>query len=96
MQSITAIYEHGLLRPLEPLTLPENRKVRIQVLPESAANKHDPVIQSLVARGMVTLPSNSSNPPLLSETERQELAEALARSAKKPLSEIVIEDRGPW
>ena len=29
--AVEAIYEHGLLRPLEPLALPEHTRVRISV-----------------------------------------------------------------
>ena len=29
--AIDAIYEHGLLRPLQPLALPENARVRLSV-----------------------------------------------------------------
>ena len=32
---VTAVYENGLLRPLEPLDLRERQRVRIQVLPEN-------------------------------------------------------------
>lgn len=93
-QSIMAVYEHGLLRPLEPLTLPESLKVRIQILSEPVVDKGDQVIQFLVKVGLLTPPSNPSKSSLISKAERRKLADALAKSAKKTLSEIVIEDRG--
>ncbi len=93
-QSIIAIYEHGLLRPLEPLTLPENRKVRIQIVPEPVVDKADEIIQFLVKMGVLTPPSNPSKSSSISKAERRKLADALAKNAKQTLSEIVIEDRG--
>lgn len=93
-QSILAVYEHGLLRPLEPLTLPESHKVRIQIIPEPVVDKADQVMQFLVEVGLLTPPSRSSKPQLISKAERRKLADALAQGAKHTLSEIVIEDRG--
>ena len=34
MEIVTAVYERGVLRPLQPLDLQEQQKVRIQILPE--------------------------------------------------------------
>nr|VFJ53936.1 MAG: Protein of unknown function DUF104 [Candidatus Kentron sp. FM]VFJ54804.1 MAG: Protein of unknown function DUF104 [Candidatus Kentron sp. FM]VFK08902.1 MAG: Protein of unknown function DUF104 [Candidatus Kentron sp. FM] len=95
MPSIAAIYEHGVLRPLEPLTLPENRKVTIRILPEPVADKDDPAIESLVRSGVLT-PPRRTGPLPYSKAQRRELADALARYANRTLSEMVIEDRGPW
>jgi predicted DNA-binding antitoxin AbrB/MazE fold protein len=36
-QHIEAIYENGLLRPLEPLALPEHARVRLDVRPVDSA-----------------------------------------------------------
>ncbi len=93
-QSIMAVYEHGILRPLEPLTLPENFKVRIQIIPEPAVDKADQVVQFLVKVGLLTPPSKPSKLSPISKAERKKLADALAQGAKQTLSEIVIEDRG--
>ena len=95
-QSIMAIYEHGLLRPLEPLTLPESHKVQIQIVPEPVVDKADQVIQFMVKVGLLTPPSRPLKSSLVSRSERRKLADALAQSAKQTLSEIVIEDRGQW
>lgn len=35
-KTIAAVYEHGVFRPLEPVTLPEGEQVRVTV-PEAAA-----------------------------------------------------------
>ncbi len=95
-QSIMAIYEHGLLRPLAPLTLPERRMVRIQILPEPVIDKADQVMQFLVEVGLLTPPENPSKSASISKAERRKLADALAQGTKHTLSEIVIEDRGQW
>jgi len=95
-QSIMAVYEHGLLRPLEPLTLPENHRVRIQVVPEFVTDKADQAVQFLIKVGLLTPPSNPSKSSLIPKAERRKLADALAHGTKQTLSEIVIEDRGQW
>lgn len=41
-QTITAVYENGVLRPLKPLALPEKTRVRVQVEP---AEEADPVLE---------------------------------------------------
>jgi predicted DNA-binding antitoxin AbrB/MazE fold protein len=47
MQEIPAIYENGVLRPLEPLQLAEHQRVRVSIAPEvsdledvAAAQRH--------------------------------------------------------
>jgi len=95
-QNIMAVYEHGLLRPLEPLILPENRKVKIQIVPELTTDKADQVVQFLIKVGLLTPPSNPSKLSSISKAERRKLADALAYGTKQTLSEIVIEDRGQW
>ena len=94
---ITAVYEKGVLRPLHPLNLREKQTVRIQVLPTEPVDEAEEVIQLLVAAGLMTPPKKGTPPPdPVSEEERRELAEILGKALGKPLSEIVIEDRGEW
>ena len=94
---ITAVYEKGVLRPLHPLNLREKQTVRIQVLPTEPVDEAEEVIQLLVAAGLMTPPKKGTPPPdPVSEEERRELAEILGKAPGKPLSEIVIEDRGEW
>ena len=50
-QNIMAVYEQGILRPLEPLMLPERYKVYIQIVPEPVINKGDEIVQFLVNMG---------------------------------------------
>ena len=39
MKTIEAVYEHGVLRPLEPLALPEGARVRVSVAGKPASGE---------------------------------------------------------
>jgi len=52
------------------------------------------ITQSLVAAGLVTPPPHHNNVEAVSETAWRELREKLNTISGKPLSEIIIEDRG--
>jgi len=99
---VTAIYEDGVLRPLEPLNLRDQQRVRIEVLPEEpgtqpASDPLETLIQKLIAEGRLRpRPSGPVPPDPLSEEERRALADRLGRVPGKPASEMVIEDRGEW
>ena len=95
-QSIMAVHEHGIFRPLEPLELPERHKVRIKIVSEPVVDKGDEIIQFLVKMGLITPPSNPSRASPISKAERRKLSDAMAKYSKQTLSEIVIEDRGQW
>jgi predicted DNA-binding antitoxin AbrB/MazE fold protein len=96
-ETITAIYDEGVLRPLEPLNLHKGQRVRIRVLPEEKPeDERETTIRILVKAGLMrsrpepeTIP-----PPPLSPEERLALADRLGRVPGKPASEMVIEDRG--
>ena len=96
-QVITALYENGMLRPLTPLNLHERQRVQVQILPESRVeDEGEAAVRILVAAGLMRQPDKTPPPPApLSDEERRALAEKLGRVPGKPLSEIVIEDRGP-
>ncbi|RME49952.1 MAG: DUF104 domain-containing protein [Caldilineae bacterium] len=93
---VTAIYENGILRPLQPLPLQERQRVRIQVLSEDDSALPEDAIRQLVERGLLTPPAGHSALPVASVEERRALADKLARSTKKPPSEVIIEERGEW
>ena len=98
-EMITAVYEKGALRPLTPLKLREHQRVRIQVVTEDASeeDEREQVINILVAAGLVQpKPKGPVPPDPVSAEERQRLAELLGGAPGKPLSEIVIEERGEW
>jgi predicted DNA-binding antitoxin AbrB/MazE fold protein len=95
-EMITAIYEKGVLRPLQPLHLRERQQVRIQVVVDNASDPVEIVLAGLAQEGVLTPPQRYSDVTPLSEQERQALAEQLGESQEKPLSEIIIEERGAW
>ena len=95
---ITAVYENGILRPLQPLNLRERQTVRLQIVPEEPGDEVEEVIQSLVAADLMRpRPKRGSPPPdPVSEEERRRLADRMGKAPGKPLSEIIIEERGEW
>lgn len=101
-EMITAIYENGILRPLHPLYFRERETVHLQILPPKPQNnksEREEILQLLVTVGLMQasqLKKSASPPPNpVSKTERQKLADILGQSPGKPLTEIVIEERGP-
>ena len=104
---VIAVYEKGILRPLSPLGLRERQTVRIQVMPDkvipaeetcatSEIDQADDIIQIMVAAGLMRPPERKlpRPPDPVSEQERRRLADALAQAPGKPLSEVIIEERG--
>lgn len=91
---ITAVYENGVLRPLTALPLQENQTVQIQILHEEPEDEATKILQTLVAAGLVTPPPHKGTVKPVSESERRELAVILGQCPGKPLSQIIIEDRG--
>jgi predicted DNA-binding antitoxin AbrB/MazE fold protein len=93
---VQAVYERGVLRPLQPLELQERQRVRIQVWPEETSEEEE-VLRLLVSAGLMRpRPRREPPPPPLSDKERLALADQIGRAAGKPLSEVVIEERGEW
>jgi len=99
-EMIAAVYEKGALRPLTPLTLREHQRVHIQVITEEASGteeEREPVINILLAAGLVLPQSHAPAPPEpLSWKERRALADRLGSAPGKTASEMVMEDRGEW
>jgi predicted DNA-binding antitoxin AbrB/MazE fold protein len=100
-ETVLVVYEEGMLRPLEPLHLKEQQQVYIQIVQEKSKEpeiQDDPIdrlIQRLIREGrMQPRPSGPVPPDPVSEDERLRLAELLGKAPGKPLSEIVIEERG--
>ncbi|MCX6028260.1 MAG: DUF104 domain-containing protein [Chloroflexi bacterium] len=96
LEVMTAVYEKGMLRPLGPVPLRERQTVRLQIMPEEPEDEAEQIIQKLAAAGILTLPPGYSSVEPISERERLELADVLGRAPGKPLSEIIMEERGPW
>ena len=96
-ETVTAVYENGMLRPLRPLKLREHQTVQLQIMPEGPIEGEDEAaVRILVEAGLLTPPPRRSEVEPISEQERRELADRLGRAPGKPLSEIIIEDRGEW
>jgi predicted DNA-binding antitoxin AbrB/MazE fold protein len=78
-QTITVVYENGVLCPLTPLALPEHTAVEISLRPRlspATAQAHRHLIrEALIAAGLV-LPALDTSPSVfpLSEGERNALA----------------------
>lgn len=93
---ISAVYENGILRPLAPLPFGEKETIRLQVLPETA-NETEELIQILTYSGLMlpqSLKKYPTPPDPVSKKERLRIAEILGQVPGKPLSEIIIEERG--
>ncbi len=92
---ITAIYEQGALRPLEPLALTERSQVKIQILettspPEEAAEMRR-IEEVLITAGLIKSLNPPPDLPHISAERREELAHLYAVGG--PLSEMVIAER---
>jgi predicted DNA-binding antitoxin AbrB/MazE fold protein len=104
--TVTAVYENGVLRPMRRLDLREQQTVQIQILPQEpgdspgieqeAQRELARILQSLEDAGLLASPTGLSDVEPITEQERCELAEELGRAPGKPLSEIILEDRGEW
>ena len=101
---ITAVCENGVLRPLDAVPLPEGSILKLQVLTEDPipaspktvpVKQYSPGIQALIDAGVITPPRHRHGIKSVSEEARRELADRLGQRPGKPLSEIIIEDRGP-
>ena len=91
-QIISAVYENGVLRPLETLDLKEHDTVRLQILPKDNPNAR--ALAALIAAGLM-LPRVDAPEPAeedISDEQRQKIADELG--ALGPVSTYIIEDRG--
>jgi predicted DNA-binding antitoxin AbrB/MazE fold protein len=67
-QHIDAIYEHGLLRPMEPLALPEQARVRLTVNSADPATPAESFFDAASRLGLIG--SLEGGPPDLSTSPR--------------------------
>ena len=99
-ETITAIYENGVLRPLNPLSLNDGETVQITIVAEVSQEElkgdREKAIKLIDVRKLMGLPKKQFKLDAAAEQKRRELFEKLKGRVGKPLSEIVIEDRGPW
>ena len=92
-KTVTAIYENGILRPLEPLLLRNRQTVQIQIIPTQTISEAEQAVQILVANGLLTPPPGESKFMPLAEARRRQSADSLGKAAAKPASEMILEDR---
>ncbi len=96
---ITAVYENGVLRPVNSVTLSEGQTVRLKIVPEGSSSEEktdiDQAFQNLVDAGVMSLPPKYGNIDP-AELARREQERKLVKIEGKPLSETIIEDRGSW
>ena len=91
-QTVTAIYQNGVLRPLGSLDLPENSEVELDVkIIESKQNSREAIGELLVQKGLSLRKKKAESKQNLSAEERERLAKIF--SAPKPLGELISEDR---
>ncbi len=124
-EMITAIYENGVLRPLKPLRLKEQQRVKVQVIAEEtqerslqrkivlewlnnedlfeiwddeSLDEKEVILNDLLAAGVIEEHpwADVADEDPLSPHERAELAQLLGNVPGKPLSEIIIDERGEW
>ena len=103
-ETITAIYENGVLRPLSPLSLNDGETVEITIVAEVSQEElkgdREKAIKLMDVRGLVRLPKKQGKldrAELIKRAQQwRELMQKMEPLPGKPLSEMVIEDRGPW
>jgi predicted DNA-binding antitoxin AbrB/MazE fold protein len=86
---VKAIYEDGHLRLLTPVNLSAGQQVQVTIKTLSEDDQF-----RLIFGDSVRLPNLSNDDDAYLEQEADNIAQAL--SGGKPLSEIIIEDRGEW
>ena len=103
-ETITAIYENGVLRPLSPLSLNDGETVEITIVAEVSqeelkGDREKSMIKLMAVEG-VRLPKKQGKldrAELIKRAQQwRELMQKMEPLPGKPLSEMVIEDRGPW
>ena len=90
---IEAIYEHGILRLLKPLSLPEKTHVQVNILVRQSTiqEENQKVRQSLINAGIISKDPSPENIERVSE-ERLAIAAKVIASAGS-LSELIIAER---
>ena len=101
---INAVYENGVLRPIEPISLSEGEKVRVQIVPETPVEEpqteREKISQFLRDRGLSTWEPKGPKMDREEFLRQDKLFRERVKNMKplpgKPLSEEIIEGRGPW
>ena len=88
---VKAIYEGGKFRLLEPVHLSEGQKVTLDILPETALQNEAEAIRAALGDSVRWHDPNDNRHAWV-EDMAGEIAEAF--KGLKPLSEVIIEERG--
>jgi predicted DNA-binding antitoxin AbrB/MazE fold protein len=92
-ETVTAIYERGVLRLLTPLHLPEHTRIEIQIVSRSSAaeDERQRVRQALLDAGVIRPRPPAEPVQPVPETRLAAAAKALAAAGS--LSELIIAER---
>ena len=91
-ETVTAIYEKGILRPLTPLELPESTRVQLQIIDQTPADQEQhQVRQALLDAGLIRPRAASEPVEPVTEAQLTQAANALAKAS--PLSNLIIAER---
>lgn len=90
---ITVIYEKGILRPLQPLSLPEHTRLEIQMsIPsKSTSSIEKQAEQALISAGVIGETPVTAPLDTVSEKELETAARIIG--AAGPLSDIILAER---
>jgi len=87
IQNVEAVYEHGVLRPLEPLALTESQRVQLTI--SDVTSTHSQRDLSVVERARAEVAAAGTIPTI-------EEVRAALRSIPGSLSQDVIAERGDY
>jgi predicted DNA-binding antitoxin AbrB/MazE fold protein len=92
-ESIAVIYEGGVLRPLQPLALPEHVRLEVRIVRrrQQINDERQRAYDALQAAGVIGAQPPAEALPAVSDAQLAAAAKALA--AAGPLSELVIAER---
>jgi predicted DNA-binding antitoxin AbrB/MazE fold protein len=92
-ETITAIYEGGILRPLVPLHLPEHAQVQVRIITrrQDSRGERQRVREALLAAGIIHRRPAVDLTSMVSEEELAAAANALGKAG--PLSELILAER---
>jgi Protein of unknown function DUF104 len=94
MQDLTVIYEAGVFKPTTPLDFPEGQILQVQILtPGTPPLTLEQALQPLISRGAITMPTGDRTTPL--PEMPLSLTTSPSQTSPNPVSDIIIEDRGP-
>ncbi len=90
---ITVIYEKGVLRPLQPLSLPEYTKLEIHMFmpPKNNIAAGKQAEQALISAGVISDIPVTAPPGNVSEEELETAAKIMG--AAGPLSDVILAER---